>query len=137
MRCRGMENSMTCLSQGCHLAFLKLFARNEVVWLFSVVLNVEENVTLLGLFWQNLRKTKNFLRSSKICSSYWKFGLSLAFFSFLLIWPPWSKWTHHFGQAVYFLPPSPSRRIFIISTRLMFWPGFEHCLFCLGLFCLG
>jgi hypothetical protein len=40
----GESNPITVTANhGCHLAFLKRFARNIMIWLFDHFLNVEEN----------------------------------------------------------------------------------------------
>jgi hypothetical protein len=61
MRC--FPNSGGDTKQGCHLAFLKLFARNKMVWPFGPVLAFFEcgqKSKFKGLFSTNLIKFQTF-----------------------------------------------------------------------------
>jgi len=68
--------------QGCHLAFLKLFAINKMVWPFS---NVDKNSIFQCLFWANLSKFQEIvIFNLVVLTFFWrKFGLYLAFLIFL------------------------------------------------------
>jgi hypothetical protein len=63
-RSPGNDISLEAPQHGCHLAFLKQFARNIMFWPFGhfwPFLNVEENSIFQILFWRNLNKTCNIL----------------------------------------------------------------------------
>ncbi len=77
------------------MAFLKLFARNEMIWPFRQLLNVKEN----RIFWPVLEKCHTY---QKFCFlTLKKFGLYLAFL-LLRIWSFSKLLTAKFGFKIFF-----------------------------------
>jgi hypothetical protein len=59
-------SSMLLSGQGCHLAFLKQFARNKMIWLFLAFLNLDQNSIFLSLFGKFPSKCTSFYDIPKI-----------------------------------------------------------------------
>ena len=97
-----------------NLAFLKLLARNNIIWPFGHFLaffKCWKNSTFFGLFW----KTYTILRHLKLWSSYYnKFSKNIlplfGLFSFLRIWPFWDCLWPNFVFS-FFGPGNPGLKL--------------------------
>ncbi len=89
-----LRHAKCLLSLGCHLAFLKQFFRNKIIWPFFGLLKI-----LIVLFWpicQHFYKTHNILWYSKVyLINFVKFSLKFwPFFetTYGRIWPFFGTW---------------------------------------------